>query len=118
MPLPAGEPTTLELTKAWMKMEADDVVDDDVITACVDAVNVLVRGLPVAQALDTDPAPETWPASIRLGARMLAARYARRRNTPGGVEVAGQFGVAYVRRVDPDVAQLLQLGDYAAPGVG
>ena len=118
MPLPTVEPTTTALTKAWMKMEADDDVDDDVIGACVDAVNALVRGLPVAQRLDTDPAPEAWPASIRLGARMLAARYARRRNTPGGVEVAGQFGIAYVRRVDPDVAQLLELGEYSAPGVG
>lgn len=118
MPLPAGEPTDLAAVKVWMKIEAGDDVDNDVLNACIDAVNALVRGLPVAQRLDTDPAPAAWPGGIRLGARMLAARYARRRNTPGGVEVAGQFGVAYVRRNDPDVAQLLELGEYAPPGVG
>lgn len=117
MPLPTEEPTSRDAVKAWagITTDKDDAVLDDVI---LPAVNSLVRGLPVAQALDTDPAPTTWPDSIKAGATMLAARLHRRRNTPGGVEASGSFGVAYVRRVDPDVAQLLQLGDYAPPGVG
>lgn len=117
MPLPTEEPATLTAVKAWAGITNDK--DDTVLTTVIlPAVNSLVRGLPVAQALDTDPAPEDWPAPIVAGATMLAARLHRRRNTPGGVEASGAFGVAYVRRVDPDVAQLLQLGEYAPPGVG
>lgn len=116
MPLPTPEPTTRDEIKAWAKIT--DARDDDVLDDVADAVNALVRSLRVAQSLDTDPAPADWPATIKLGATMLAARMHRRRNTPGGVESAGDFGIAYVRRNDPDVAQLLQLGDYATPGVG
>lgn len=118
MPLPTGEPTDTAKVKRWLTIEEDDDVDDDVLDDVVDAVNVFVRGLPVAQASNTDPAPPDWPATIKLGARMLAARLARRRNTPGGVEASGAFGIAYVRRNDPDVAQMLELGEYSAPAVG
>jgi hypothetical protein len=48
---------------------------------------------------------------------MLGARLWRRKSTPGGVEVFGDGGMAYVRRTDPDVAMLLQLGDWAKPAV-
>lgn len=116
MPLPAGEPTTRDDTKTWLAITDDE--DNTAIDQVVGAVNVLVRGLPVAQRSNTDPAPADWPADVKLGATMLAARIFRRRSTPGGVEAAGAFGVAYVRRNDPDVAQLLQLGEYAAPAVG
>lgn len=118
MPLPTEEPASLDDVRRWLKMKADDTDDDDVIGDIVNAVNVFVRGLPVAQRLNADPAPEEWPATISLGARMLAGRLFRRMNTPGGVEVAGAFGIAYVRRNDPDIAQLLDLGEYAAPAVG
>lgn len=116
MPLPTGEPTTKDKAKAWAGV--DDTVDDAVFVQLVAAVNAFVRGLPVAQRYDADPALPAWPGTIELGATMLAARLYRRRNTPGGVEVATGLGFAYVRRTDPDVAQLLELGDYAAPAVG
>jgi hypothetical protein len=116
MPLPTGDPTTRDKVKAWASIE--DAVDDTVLDDIVKAVNALVRGLPVAQRYNVDPAVEDWPAQIQMGATMLAARLHRRRNTPGGVEAAGGFGVAYVRRVDPDVAQMLELGEYAPPAVG
>lgn len=118
MPLPTGEPTTADKVKAWSTL--DDITDDDVVALAeiVAAVNDLVRGLPVAQRLDVEPAPGEWPPMVSLGATMLAARIYRRRATPGGVEAAGGFGVAYVRRVDPDVAQMLELGEYAPPAVG
>lgn len=119
MPLPTVEPAPLELVKVWMGIAEDDDKDDAVLTSIVlPAVNGLVRGLPVAQRSNTDPAPGAWPAQVTAGAVMLAARVHRRMNTPGGVEVAGQFGVAYVRRNDPDVAQMLELGEYAPPAVG
>ena len=116
MALPAGDPTTIADVKAWASIT--DERDDAVLAQVFAAVNVLVRGLPVAQRLDADPALGAWPGDIKLGATMLAARMHRRRNTAGGVEAAGAFGVAYVRRNDPDVAQLLQLGEYATPLVG
>lgn len=118
MPLPTEEPTNLDDVKSWARIAEDDTTDDAELTTVVAAVNAFVRGLPVAQRQDTDPAPEAWDGDIALGAKMLAARLHRRRNTTGGVEVAGQFGIAYVRRTDPDIAQLLQLGEYASPGVG
>lgn len=116
MPLPATGPTTRDDVKAWANVT--DTRDDDAIDQVVAAVNALVAGLPVAESSNTDPAPEDWPGTVKLGATMLAARLNRRRNTPGGVEAAGDFGIAYVRRNDPDVAQLLQLGEYGKPKVG
>lgn len=116
MPLPATGPTTLDAVKGWANIKANDV--DDLLGDIVAAVNTLISALPVAAASDTDPAPVDWPAPIKVGAMLLAARLWRRRNTPGGVEAAGDFGIAYVRRNDPDIAQLLQLGEYAGPGVG
>ena len=116
MPLPVVEPTKVEDVKAWAKI--DDGRDDTLLATIVAAVNALVRALPVAQRSNLDPAPPDWPAQVKFGALMLAARMWRRRNTPGGVEASGAFGVAYVRRNDPDVAQMLELGEYAAPGVG
>lgn len=116
MPLPATGPTSRDQVKAWAGL--DDARDDDVIDMIVAAVNTLVSGLPVAESSNTDPAPDAWPGTITLGATMLGARLHRRRNTPGGVEAAGDFGIAYVRRNDPDIAQMLQLGEYGTPGVG
>lgn len=88
--------------------------DDDQLARVVAAVNSRVRVLPVAQL--PDDATE-WPAHVERGANMLAARLFRRRNTPTGVEAIGDTGL-YVRRNDPDIALLLQLGDYAKPAVG
>lgn len=59
-----------------------------------------------------------WPEHIRLGAKMLAARVYRRRNSPAGVESIGELGPVYVQRNDPDLAQLLKIGRYAVPKVG
>lgn len=61
---------------------------------------------------------ETWSPHIALGAKMLAARVYRRRNSPAGVESMGELGPVYVQRNDPDLAQLLKLGRYATPRVG
>lgn len=116
MPLPTEGPTALDDVKGWSGVNDDR--NDTQITLVVNAVNAFVRRLPVAQRFNTDPAPEDWSGDIKLGATMLAARVFRRKNTPGGVEAAGAFGVAYVRRNDPDVAQMLELGEYASPAVG
>lgn len=61
---------------------------------------------------------DTWPAHWVHGARMLAARVYRRRDSPAGVEAMGELGPVYVQRNDPDLAQLLEIGRYAPPQVG
>ena len=115
MALPVSGPTTLALVKAQLRIV--DTVDDTGITAVVEAVNDLVRGLPVAQAADGET---TWDAfdNIVLGATMLSARLWRRRDSPAGVITFGTEGSAYVSRNDPDVAQLLRIGAYTRPAIG
>lgn len=116
MPVPSGGPATTPKVKSLLKIT--DTADDGELDDIVAAVNVEVRGLPVAAALagglETDP----WPANITRGANMLAARLFRRRNSPSGVEAFGVDGVVYVSRNDPDIAMLLKLGGYARPAVG
>lgn len=59
-----------------------------------------------------------WPESWRLGTIMLIARFDRRRNSPSGVDTVTEMGPVYVSRRDPDVAQLLEIGNWAKPVVG
>jgi hypothetical protein len=112
-PLPEEGPATLPGVKA--QPAVGELDDDEALGLYVNAVNELVRGLPCA---DSARGQERWPYRIQLGATMLAARLWRRRDTAGGVEVFGDGGIAYVRRDDPDIAQLLELGDWSKPGVG
>lgn len=72
------------------------------------------------KVLGLDPEdPAAWPtavnAALHLGTVMLAARWYGRRSSTNGVASFQEFGVAYVSRTDPDVANLLGLN---APGVG
>lgn len=76
----------------------------------VSAVNALVK----SYKGDRDEWPDYW----RQGAKMLAQRVYRRRDSPAGVEAMGELGPVYVSRNDPDLAQLLELGRYAKPVVG
>lgn len=65
-----------------------------------------------------DPDDTVWGDKTFLGAVMLAARLIRRRNSPHGIESFTVEGAAYVRRTDPDIAQLLHMGNHAKPRVG
>lgn len=112
MAFPDG-PSTLATAKAWLNI--DDNIDDQALTLVVGAVNESIRSFPVAQPVRD---ASEWPVKIQLGAAMLAARLWRRRDTPAGVEAFGGLGVAYVRRNDPDVAQLLELDAQAKPAIG
>lgn len=105
--LPVGGPTSGPLIKAWVKLT--DADDDALLAELADAVNSQVRCWRVSQAA-VDQAE--WPGRIIRGATMLGGRLYRRRNSPSGVEAFGSEGAVYVQRVDPDIAQLLQLGPY------
>lgn len=113
LPLPLVPVTTLGLVKGRLGVTTGR--DDAAIAEVLDPVDLLIRRLPIA---DTSRGLESWPADIALGATMLAARLHRRRNSPDGVSAFGDLGPVYVQRQDPDIAQLLQLGDYAPPTVG
>lgn len=122
MPLPDDGPTSKAQVKAYLGIAGEDASEDARLDLIVPAVNAVVREFPIVADLihdEADDAPEVpWPGQVPLGATMLAARLSRRWNSPDGVAAFGDQGPVYVQRNDPDIAQLLQLGDYAKPGVG
>ncbi len=85
------------------------------LTMIVAATNAFVSDLPVVQHLAQG---EAWPKSVTLGAIMLAARLAKRRNSPNGIEAATDMNVTYTARYDSDISRLLQLDKFQAPAVG
>lgn len=104
-------PATAARVAGWLQKQGEsgpaEVAD---VTASINAV--VRRWVPVPA--DGQP----WPFDKVMGAVMLAGRHYRRRNSPGGVEVFGADGAAYVSRSDPDVAMLLELGPYSPLWVG
>ena len=89
---------------AWLKLSAAD----DHLDTIVDAVNGMV----------TEWHGETWPPGVALGAKMLAARLHRRRNSPAGVESFSEMGASYVSRYDVDLDRQLRIGAWTPPRVG
>lgn len=81
----------------------------------VPAVNHFVSSLP---SIEMDPVfPSDWAATTRLAAIMLAARWYRRQNSPGGLTATDQ-GVTYVSRYDSDIARMLHIDGFEKPDVG
>jgi hypothetical protein len=89
--------------------------EGEVVTSVTQAVNIYVAALPVVQHLTTG---QDWPADVMLGAKLLAARLIRRRNSPNGVEALTDAGVTYVARYDSDISRLLHLDAAQKPAVG
>lgn len=113
--LPAQGPATLGGVRAFLRYKDPDTADDTDLAAVVAAVNALVRSWPCsASAVDA----VAFPANVERGAVMMAGRLFRRRESPAGVAAFGDMGAVYVMRNDPDVAMLLGLGSWSAPGVG
>lgn len=113
MPLPTDPVTTRDAVKDWLRLTTsnDDADLDDIVAA----VDEFVRGLTSVERIEPDLTAESaWPNRYSLGARMLAGRLYRRKNSPEGVATFIGEGVAYVRRVDPDVGQMLRLNLPAA----
>lgn len=81
----------------------------------VPAVNHFVESLP---SKDMDPyITNSWAATTKLAATMLAARWYRRQNSPGGL-TANEQGVTYVSRYDSDIARMLHIDGFEKPDVG
>lgn len=122
-PLPEEGPASLSGVKRRLNIADTDHEDDTELEDTVDAVNAVIRGdeetgLDALPIVERFRGKEEWSQRVVLGANMLCARLWRRKGTPGGVEVFGDGGFAFVRRSDPDVALLLQIGDEAKPAVG
>lgn len=109
---PDPRAVSLPAVKNWLRVGDD--VDDDLLLEVTAATTAWVNGLPYVEGLGPT-AP--WPADVRLGATMLAARMYRRRNTPSGVESTTD-GAVYLPRRDSDVDAMLRLGAWAEPEVG
>lgn len=105
--MPDDGPATREAVKSRLEITDDD--ENSAIDDVVDAVNEIVRGLPIVQAVDA------WPQRVVLGANMLAVRVYERSGTPDGTAQLTTAGPVYIERYDPDLAQLLRIGAYAKP---
>lgn len=113
MPLPSTPVTAREVVKDWLRIST--TADDEDLDEIVESVDEFIRGLTSVERIEaTLTEGGMWPSRYRLGAKMLAGRLLRRRNSPEGVATFVGEGVAYVRRVDPDVATLLRLNLPAA----
>ena len=108
--MPAVEFTTATAVAAYLRAASADQDTTD----AVEAVNAwLAKADGLTETDDTGAVVPTKPA--KLGAKMLAARLVRRRNSPAGIEAFTPDAALYVTRHDPDVALLLGLD---APGIG
>lgn len=107
--------------KAWLRLDADDDTDDDLIrrVSCL-AELYAQRCRPDAWQDATETTPLTYvpDAEIYQGAVMYAAREYRRRNTPAGIDSVTDAGAVYVSKYDSDIERALHTGTWATPGVG
>lgn len=108
------QPTPRAITDAEVTQWSKEPATPN-LSMIVQAVNDYVAGLPVVQHLAE---AEPWPGEVRLGAVMLAARLAKRRNSPNGIEAATDLNVTYTARYDSDISRLLRLDRFQAPAVG
>lgn len=122
--LDAG-PATEARVRQLVGLDTDDHVDDLSLESAINAVNEMIVGWPCSEkflaGLPADPDDRdgiAWPWRLVDGGTRLAAKLFDRRNSREGVVTFGAEGVAYVQRNDPEIAQLLQLGQWAPPKVG
>lgn len=111
------QPPTFTLTwlspdsvKDWLRLPADDTVDDDLIVQCCALTEIHVQDVRSdAIGEDGNYLPD---AEIYQGAVMYAAREFRRRNSPAGIEVLGDQ-TSFVSRYDADIDRALHTGPWA-----
>lgn len=89
------------------------LTDDKHLVLIVPAVNSYVSSLPNIDLLEDG----SWAETTRMGAVMLAARWYRRKNSPGGIESAGDT-TTYIARYDSDISRLLNIDTFIKPVIG
>lgn len=115
---------TTEAVRLWLGIPATDPALEDATAATNDYVSRL--GLPLVPLItdgiavldDTGQQVMVPAADTVLGAKMLAGRLWRRRNSPNGVEAITEAGTSFVARYDSDISRLLRLDGYAGPRIG
>jgi len=119
---PAFQPVWLAPSdiKAWLRLQAQDAADDDLITAVAAMTEPYAQRCRPEWLLPSadDPAQLSYQpdAETYRGAVMYAAREYRRRNSPAGIETFGE-ATSFVSRFDPDIDRALMTGSYARPVV-
>ena len=115
--LPSSGPATLASVALQLGLDPTTLTPDETarLDPIVEAVNDEVRRMPVASRA---AGADVWPMGIVLGASMLGARLFARKNSPAGVQSFADGAALYVQRNDPDIAQLLKLGQWSIPVVG
>lgn len=116
------QPTWLAVAdiKAWLRLNAQDTGDDDLLTAVAAMAEPYVQRCRPEWLLPdpADPAQLSYQpdAETYQGGVMYAAREFRRRNSPAGIETFGD-ATSFVARFDPDIDRALMTGSYARPVV-
>lgn len=118
----APEPIWLDVDDvvAWLTASGGAAgVQAQLVTACAAAVEPQVQRARPDQWVTAEDGTRTYTpdAEVYQAAVMLAARVARRRNTPSGIETMADT-VTYVSRYDPEIERALWQGHWARPGVG
>lgn len=103
--------TTAEVI-AWSDLKTI-LTDDKHLMLIIPAVNHYVESLPDIDRLEDG----SWATTTRMGAVMLAARWYRRKNSPGGIESAGDT-TTYIARYDSDISRLLNIDTFIKPVIG
>lgn len=121
--LPAG-PATEARVRELVGLDADDHADDLSLEAAINSVNAAIVTWTCSEAFITGLPPVDerddidWPWRLVQGGTQLAAKVFSRRNSLEGVTTFGVEGVAYVQRNDPEIAMMLNLGQWRIPKVG
>jgi len=115
----AGEwPPTLAELKDDMKIDADDIRDDDRLTSCLDASIAFVQRVKAGKFnfTGTDTDLETPDEDLRLGTMRLAGRWHTRRRSPDALVQMAELGATRVPSIDPDIDRMLRIGRFASIG--
>ena len=100
--------TTTDVYRHLKKDDPGSDPDGDHMALVVESVNAQVdvwHGQP-------------WPAGVKYGAIMFAARLYRRRNSVNGVEAFSDMGASYVSRFDADLDRQLLINAWTPPRIG
>ena len=106
--------------KDWLRLDGDDVTDDDLVRRVSGLSELYVQRCRPDQWTPADVEPTSYApdAEVYQAAVMYAAREYRRRNSPGGIESITDAGATYVSKYDSDIERALRTGTWAEPAVG
>lgn len=109
-------PTWLQVddVKAWLRINAQDTTDDDLLNACAAMAEPYVERCRPEFAVAGPPPSYAPDAEAYQGGVMYAAREYRRRNSPAGIELFGEQA-SFVTRYDTDIERALHTGAFAPP---